>query len=55
MELFVKLLIAAPVFVLQYQINCLKNSWHKVGKETGVPISAMHEHTDGVRSGYRFA
>lgn len=55
MELFVKTLIAAPVFVLQYQINCLRNSWHNEDKETGVPFSAMHEHTDGVRSGCGFA
>lgn len=49
------MLIAAPVFVWQYQINCLKYSWQKEGKATSAPFSATHGHTDGVWSGCGFA
>lgn len=45
--------IAAPVS--RYHINCLRNSWHKEGKEPGTPLSSTHERTDGVWSGCGFA
>lgn len=49
------MLIVAPVFVSQYQINCLKNSWHKEGKSTNAPFSgrASTQMGRGVAAGLR--
>lgn len=61
MGLFVKMLIVAPVFVSQSQINCLRKSWHKEDRAHSMEISNVHKqthehrhthtHTDGVQSG----
>ncbi len=41
----VKMLIVAPVFVSQSQINCLRKSWHKEGRAHSMEISNGHNHT----------
>lgn len=45
MGFFVKMLIMAPVFVSQSQINCLRKSWHKEGRAHSMDISNGHKCT----------
>lgn len=39
------MLIVAPVFVSQSQINCLRKSWHKEAREHSMASSNDHKHT----------
>lgn len=42
---FVKMLIAAPVFVSQSQIDCLRKFWHKEDRVHSMEISNGYKHT----------